>query len=227
MSKGEQVSSSDDPIKGFASPPCFMHELDPAYGGLARIDDQTAIDVARWRKGERKRLIDERLAVPAKLRARAAERIADRLTHETRNIQNPVIGVYWPFRGEPDLRDWGRHTLAQGARLALPVVVEKRMPLVFRIWASGDRLEKGVWNIPIPSGGEEVVPDIVVAPLVGYDAAGFRLGYGGGFYDRTLASFPSKPLTIGVGFEFARLETIFPQWYDVPMDRLVVESVQS
>lgn len=204
-----------------------MHELDPLFAGTPRVDDQTAIDVTRWRKGERKRLIDERLAIPADQRARAAERIADCLTGEIGALEDHVIGIYWPFRGEPDLREWGRQAIAQGARLALPVVVEKRQPLVFRSWAPGDKLEKGVWNIPIPSGGENVVPSIVVAPLVGFDAGGFRLGYGGGFYDRTLASFPSKPLTIGVGFGFARLETIFPQWHDIPMDWLIIEQIQS
>lgn len=200
-----------------------MHELDAQYAGLAPVDDQTAIDVARWRKGERKRLIEERLAVPAELRARAAARIADCLTHEIGAVEDQVIGIYWPFRGEPDLREWGHHAIAQRARLALPVVVEKGKPLVFRGWAPGDKLEKGIWNIPIPSGGENVVPNIVIAPLVGFDAGGFRLGYGGGFYDRTLASLPAKPLTIGVGFGFARLETIFPQWHDIAMDRLIIE----
>ena len=203
-----------------------MHELDPQYAGMASVDNQTAIDVARWRKGERKRLIDERLAVPAELRARAAEQLADRLNYETGTVENKVVGIYWPFRGEPDLREWGSQAIARGARLALPVVVEKGKPLVFRSWAPGDKLEKGVWNIPVPSGGEEVAPSIVVAPLVGFDPAGFRLGYGGGFYDRTLGSMSSKPLTIGVGFGFARLQTIFPQWHDIPMDRLIIEDIQ-
>jgi len=220
------MSHSKDPPGGFASPPCFMHELDPEYAGMGSVDDQTAIDVAKWRKGERKRLIDQRLAVPAKLRARAAERLADRLNHEAGSVEDQIVGIYWPFRGEPDLRAWGNHAIAQGARLALPVVVEKRKPLVFRRWAPGDKLEKGVWNIPVPSDGVEVVPNIVVAPLVGFDQAGFRLGYGGGLYDRTLASMTSRPLTIGVGFGFARLETIFPQWHDIAMDRLIIEDIQ-
>ncbi len=102
-------------------------------------------------------------------------------------------------------------------------MVAKGQPLVFRSWAPGEKLEKGVWNIPIPAGGEQVLPDLVIAPLVGFDEAGYRLGYGGGFYDRTLAAMPARPQTIGVGFGFARLATIFPQWHDIPMDSLVVE----
>lgn len=210
------MSHSKNPPGSFASPP---------NAGTASGDVQAAIDVARWRKGERKRLIDERLAVPAELRTRAAEQLADRLNYETGSVKDQIVGIYWPFRGEPDLRGWGSQAIARGARLALPVVAGKGKPLVFRSWMPGDRLEKGVWNIPVPSGGEEVAPNIVVAPLVGFDQAGFRLGYGGGFYDRTLASMPSKPLTIGIGFEFARLRTIFPQWHDIPMDRLIIEEV--
>ena len=105
-------------------------------------------------------------------------------------------------------------------------MVEKARPLIFRSWAPGEKLEKGVWNIPVPSAGEVVVPSVVIAPLVGFDSAGFRLGYGGGYYDRTLASLPAKPLTIGVGFGFSALETIFPQWHDIPMDRLIIEDIQ-
>lgn len=211
---------------GFASPPCFMHELDPEYAQPQRVEDQTAIDVARWRKGERKRLIDKRMALPIELRIQASQRIHDRLSHEIGAVEKHVIGIYWPFRGEPDLREWGKQAIVRGARLALPVVVEKARPLIFRSWAPGEKLEKGVWNIPVPSAGEEIVPSVVIAPLVGFDAAGFRLGYGGGYYDRTLASLPAKPLTIGVGFGFSALETIFPQWHDIPMDRLIIEDIQ-
>lgn len=211
---------------GFASPPCFMHEFDPEYAQPLRVEDQTAIDVARWRKGERKRLIDKRMAVPVELRIQASQRIHHRLSREIGAVEKHVIGIYWPFRGEPDLREWGKQAIVRGARLALPVVVEKARPLIFRSWAPGEKLEKGVWNIPVPSAGEEVVPSVVIAPLVGFDAAGFRLGYGGGYYDRTLASLPAKPLTIGVGFGFSALETIFPQWHDIPMDRLIIEDIQ-
>lgn len=180
-------------------------------------------ELSQWRKAERAQLIEARLAIPADIRARAASRIAERLDGEARHLDGRTVGIYWPFRGEPDLREWAASAIARGARIALPVVVAKGQPLVFRSWAPGEKLEKGVWNIPIPAGGEQVLPDLVIAPLVGFDEAGYRLGYGGGFYDRTLAAMPARPRTIGVGFGFARLATIFPQWHDIPMDRLVVE----
>ena len=89
------------------------------------------------------------------------------------------------------------------ARIALPIVIEKAQPLIFRAYRPGDRLEKGVWNIPIPAEGEPVLPDIVISPMVGVDPRNYRLGYGGGFFDRTLAAMPRKPLVIGVGYEHA------------------------
>lgn len=210
---------------GFASPACLLHEADPAYSGIMAHDPQAALEVARWRKSERSRLIEKRLSTSAAGRADAASGIAAKLDREIGEFSGRIIGFYWPFRGEPDLRGWAQGKLGAGARIALPVVISKGQPLEFRSWTPGEKLEKGVWNIPIPAGGEIVSPDIVIAPLVGFDQAGYRLGYGGGFYDRTLAAMTTKPLTIGVGFEFQELPTIFPQWHDVPMDRLVIESL--
>ncbi|MBO6901085.1 MAG: 5-formyltetrahydrofolate cyclo-ligase [Rhizobiaceae bacterium] len=209
----------------YASPPCSLHEADPAYSGILAHDPQAALEVARWRKSERTRLIDKRLSTAAARRTEAAANIAAKLDREIGDLRDRTIGFYWPFRGEPDLRGWAQGKLGAGARIALPVVIAKGQPLEFRSWKPGEKLEKGVWNIPVPAAGELVSPDIVIAPLVGFDPAGYRLGYGGGFYDRTLAAMPSKPLTIGVGFEFQRLPTIFPQWHDVPMNSLVIERV--
>jgi 5,10-methenyltetrahydrofolate synthetase len=113
---------------------------------------------------------------------------------------------------------------ARGGRTALPIVVEKGQPLIFRAWKQGDRLEKGVWNIPIPAEGDPILPDIVISPVVGVDPNRYRLGYGGGFYDRTLAAMPRKPLVIGIGYELQRIPTIYPQQHDIPMDRIVTEA---
>src|SRR5690606_34513324 len=124
-------------------------------------------------------------------RAEAARRVVVRLDKEIGSFVGCVIGIYWPFRGEPDLREWASSAVDRGARLALPVVVARGKPLEFRSWSPGEKLEKGVWNIPVPAAGEVVLPHVVVAPVVGYDDANYRLGYGGGFYDRTLAAMQS------------------------------------
>lgn len=181
------------------------------------------LEIARWRKSERERLIAARLAIPADERASLSTKIAHALDAIVGDAAGKSVSLYWPFRGEPDLRPWMSELVARGATPALPVVVEKAHPLVFRAYAPGDPLEKGVWNIPIPSpDAREIIPDVVISPLVGVDPQNYRLGYGGGFFDRTLAAHPGKPLVIGVGYTMQRIETIYPQHHDIPMDRIVV-----
>ena len=204
----------------YASPPCFMHELDPQF--QAQHADWS--DVRRWRKAERERLIAARLAVSADARAAMAARIAEGLDAVIGEVSGKMVSLYWPFRGEPDLRSWMASINARGGRTALPVVIAKGEPLVFRAYRPGDALEKGVWNIPVPAAGEPVLPDIVISPIVGIDPSNYRLGYGGGFFDRTLAAMPGKPLVIGIGYELQRIPTIYPQAHDIPMDRVVTEA---
>lgn len=210
----------DEEAGQFASPPCFMHEIDPAYGGLA--PDQTqARDVARWRKIERERLIAARLAKSPEARNESASLIVRDLDTIVPEMSSTVISLYWPFRGEPDLRPWMAAACARGLRVALPIVIAKAQPLEFREWIPGARMERGVWNIPYPADGDVVTPTVVIAPLVGFDPEGYRLGYGGGFFDRTLAALPAMPMTIGVGYSIGAIPTIFPQWHDLPMTWIV------
>lgn len=210
----------------YASPPCYMHELDPAYAGLSREGDPVQeIDVARWRKAERARLIEQRLTIPSEIRRKSDRRIAEHLREAMGRIEGMIVSAYWPFRGEPNLYPLLEEVNAVGGQCALPVVIELGMPLVFRSWAPGDPLERGVWKIPIPKADAPIViPDIVIAPVVGFDGACYRLGYGGGFFDRTLAAFPRRPRIFGVGYSIAALPTIYPQWHDIPMDAVVTEN---
>ena len=213
--------NNDDDNQGqFASPPCFMHELDPAYGS-APVDRKQAHDVARWRKTERERLIAARLALPAEERTDHARRIAADLDAIIPLAATTIVSAYWPFRGEPDLRGWMSTFRGEGIRVALPVVVGKGQPLAFREWHPDARLECGVWNIPFPADGSVVVPTVVIAPLVGFSPNGYRLGYGGGFFDRTLAALDPRPLAIGVGHRDGAIRTIYPQPHDIPMDWIV------
>lgn len=211
----------DEEPAQYASPPCFMHELDPEFRAVPAPEWP---EVRRWRKAERARLIEARLAVSADVRTVMAGLIAQGLDQVIGDVTGKLVSLYWPFRGEPDLRPWLASVNARGGKSALPVAIELGLPLIFRAYAPGDKLERGVWNIPVPVPGPEVIPDIVIAPLVGFDVAGYRLGYGGGFFDRTLAALPRKALVIGIGYEIARLPTIFPQPHDIPMDRIVTEA---
>ncbi|RIK85036.1 MAG: 5-formyltetrahydrofolate cyclo-ligase [Hyphomicrobiales bacterium] len=210
-------------IGEYASPPCFMHELSPDFQPKPERTGAWG-DVARWRKAERQRLIDARLAMSAQERAGRAERIAAGLDRAIGRVSGRIVSAYWPFRGEPDLRNWTIRVIERGGRIALPVVIRKGWPLEFRIWAPGDPLERGVWNILVPSRGPAVEPDIVVAPVVGFDAANYRLGYGGGFYDRTLAAMTRRPLALGVGYETARIATIYPQPHDIALSAVVTDA---
>ena len=213
--------ANDAEKPAFASPPCFLHELD---AGFKQAPPAPNPDVMRWRKVERERLIAVRLAIGADERLAFANVIASRLDELIGDPHGKVVSLYWPFRGEPDLRGWMKALEARGVNCALPVVVAKGAPLVFRHWHSNSRLERGVWNIPFPADGEEVLPDIVVAPVVGFDAGCWRLGYGGGFYDRTLAAMGRKPTVLGVGYSIQRIETIHPQPHDIAMEAVVTET---
>jgi len=180
-------------------------------------------DIMAWRKSERQRLLEARLAIDAAERGRHAGAIAAGLTKFIGPLAGRSVSAFWPFRGEPDLRPWMQSLTEGGASCALPVVVQKQAPLVFRTWRHGDKLARGVWNIPVPAEGAEIVPDIVIAPLVGFDRACYRLGYGGGFFDRTLAALSPRPVVIGVGYAQSALTSFEPLPHDIPMDAIITE----
>jgi 5,10-methenyltetrahydrofolate synthetase len=199
--------------------PCFLHELDPK--GVVRSDPRQVGDVIRWRKAERERLIGARLELSADYRAAQTSAIASDLNQLILSAPGTVISVYWPIKAEPDLRPWMHAISGRGLHIALPVAVALRQPLMFREWRPNARMARGLWKIPYPADGAEVVPSVVIAPLVGFDKDCFRLGYGGGFFDRTLVGFNATPLVIGVGYAGALIPTIFPQPHDIPMDWIV------
>jgi 5,10-methenyltetrahydrofolate synthetase len=101
--------------------------------------------------------------------------------------------------------------------------VKPKSPLIFREWHPGVEMVKGPLDIPYPVDSPEVVPEAVLLPMNGWDQQGYRLGYGAGFFDRTLASLAKRPLTIGVTYELARMDTIHPQSWDLPLDYVVTE----
>jgi 5,10-methenyltetrahydrofolate synthetase len=220
----KKTNQEDFLVVRSASSPCMRHEL--RADGTPSVDPEQARDVARWRKAERERLIKARCSLAAQERMDQAAIIAGRLAQivATSGIAAPAVSVYWPIRGEPDLRAWMHALSHSGVRVALPVALALAQPLVFREWRPGARTARGLWNIPHPADGKLIVPNIVIAPVVGFDLQGYRLGYGGGFFDRTLARLDPKPLTVGVGYPDAELRTIFPQPHDIPMNWVVTGS---
>jgi 5,10-methenyltetrahydrofolate synthetase len=213
----------------FASPPCLAAEIAPDYFDPLAVDPQQALDMARWRSAERKRLRAARLDLSTEARAETAQAIATHLDAViAKHLGDPsghVVSGYWPIKAEPDLRFWMERLIARGARVALPVVEIQAAPLVFRAWQSGTRMERGHWNIPVPpADAPRLAPEVALAPLVGWDGEGYRLGYGGGYFDRTLAALSPKPFVIGVGLHSARIATIFPQPHDIGLDAIITEA---
>jgi 5-formyltetrahydrofolate cyclo-ligase len=180
-------------------------------------------DLKAWRRAERERLIAARSALsPAVLEA-WRQRIDRYLELSFPGLASRRLAFCWPIKGEYDARHIARTLRGKGALTALPVVVAPRQPLVFREWHPGVALADGPLDIPYPKSSPEVTPEAVLLPMNGWDRQGYRLGYGGGFFDRTLASLAKKPVVIGISYEMARLETIHPQAWDMPMDYVVTE----
>jgi len=138
-------------------------------------------------------------------------------------LQTRCVGGYWPHAGEYDplpLMQW-LHT--QGTILALPKVLGSFEPLEFVAWWPGAPMRNDAYGIPVPDKTAAVTVDAVLIPMLGFDTAGFRLGYGSGYFDRTLASLAPRPLTVGIAFEVLRVSTVFPQPHDIAMDYIVTE----
>jgi 5-formyltetrahydrofolate cyclo-ligase len=179
---------------------------------------------AAWRKAERSRLIAARSALSPEARAEAARAIEAALEARFPPASIALVGAYWPIRGEFDPLPYLRRAIDAGAAGALPAVVAMRAPLEFRPWTPQTRMSPGRWDTLHPQDGPAVTPLALLIPLVGFDAAGHRLGYGGGFYDRTLATLMPRPLAIGVGFELGRLPSFAPEAHDQRMDMMVTEA---
>lgn len=169
----------------------------------------------------RRALIAKRSAIDPDLRAQWDKEIGNKLLAWWRMNPVPVLGVYWPIRGEPDLCDAYASLAEQGVQLALPVVVKKDAPLAFARWAPGDAVAKDGYGVSVPANFAEVMPSALLLPCVGFDERRYRLGYGGGYYDRTLERNP-RPRTVGIAY--ACLRTAFETGaHDVALDAVITE----
>ena len=151
----------------------------------------------------RRSLLEARGALEADLRVCCDVAISGRVRAWLK--KNPIrsLGVYWPIRSEPDLRDLYTDLSQQGVTLALPVVTGKNAPLAFAEWTPGAVLAVDAYGVPTPVKQKPIQPAALLIPCVGFNADNIRLGYGGGFYDRTLATIP-RPLAIGIAYASAR-----------------------
>ncbi len=170
----------------------------------------------------RKSLIEARESLDDATRKKADQAIASHVEHWLRANPVETLGIFYPIRREPDLLPLYERLSEQGTVLALPIVVDKNAPLQFAQWAPGEPLKKDALGVPVPNrlifGA---TPQAVLVPCVGFNDARYRLGYGGGFFDRTLKTDP-RPSALGIAY--ACLRTTFdPGQLDVAMDWIITE----
>ena len=206
-------------------------------------------DRSNDKSGRRKALIEERLNLPDRLqRADLLQRVM-RIWLFGRTDE--VIGAYWPIKGEfdplPALYRWQEDAILNedsqsesGSRqepraqlatesiagrsprkIGLPVVDKVHKTLTFHAWYPGCPMEEDAYGIPKPKNTELIVPTLLFVPCVGYGPGGYRLGYGGGFYDRTLATLQPRPVTVGLGYTNGWLPDLEPEAHDIPLDALL------
>jgi 5,10-methenyltetrahydrofolate synthetase len=196
---------------------------------IAGRDGEPTDDSRRgaWRRSLRRDAIARRMALAGDDHARHSQTVCRLLTANFPRLAGMRVGFCWPINNEPDVRaaleTWRAAGAAAFAAL-LPVVVETGAALAFRIWRPGMALAADRYGIPTPAAGDFMQPQALLIPLAAFDAAGFRLGYGGGYFDRTLARLRPRPLAIGVGFELSRVDSVFPEPHDERLDAVVTEA---
>jgi 5-formyltetrahydrofolate cyclo-ligase len=185
------------------------------------------MDKPEEKRALRQQLIEQRLAMPDRvLRCDLLQRV---MRIWLVNRPDTVIGAYWPIKGEfdplPALHRWKEDgellDEPQLRRIGLPVVDKMHKTLKFHAWYPGCPMEEDAYGIPKPKDTEVIVPTLLFVPCVGYGPGGFRLGYGGGFYDRTLASLQPRPYTVGLGFTDGFLDELEPEPHDIPLDAIL------
>ena len=185
---------------------------------------------AQEKKSQRKALIEQRLNMPD--RQQRAALLQDVMRIWLVGRPDTVIGAYWPIKGEfdplPALHRWKEDgeliDQPQPRRIGLPVVDKVHKTMVFHAWYPGCRMEEDAYGIPKPKDTPAFEPSLLLVPCVGYGPSGIRLGYGGGFYDRTLATLEPRPYTVGLGFTQGFLPDLEPQAHDIALDAILNEN---
>lgn len=181
-------------------------------------------DSSVFRAALRRQKLAARLALDDNTHAALSARVGTHLATLLAPLPPQILAFCAPVRGEFDVRPLATLLIERGWRAAMPIVDAADAPMSFRAWTPASAMGVDRHGIPIPRRGPYVVPDIVLLPLLAFDPQGFRLGYGGGYFDRTLASLVPRPLAIGVGFELARAADIRRQAHDMPLDAVVTEA---
>jgi 5-formyltetrahydrofolate cyclo-ligase len=182
------------------------------------------VDSSVYRAALRRERLDARLALDDKTHAKLSASIESGLEDLLASLPPQTLAFCAPMRKEFDACRLAARLIGRGWRIAMPVAVAAAAPMVFRRWTPDTPMALDRHGIPVPAAADELAPAIVLLPLVAFDPQGFRLGYGGGYFDRTLAALVPRPLAIGVGFELGRVADIRPQAHDIPLNATVTEA---
>ncbi|MDP3037997.1 MAG: 5-formyltetrahydrofolate cyclo-ligase [Rhodocyclaceae bacterium] len=177
-----------------------------------------------FRAALRREKIAARQALPEEMHALASAHTLAHLSQMLKPRPPGVIAFCWPVRAEVDCRPLMLDLIRAGWQAAMPMVTTPAAPMEFRAWTPDAPMTTDPFGIPVPQTTHCVTPAVVLLPLVAADPTGYRLGYGGGYFDRTLAVSVPRPLTIGVGFELAIVPDIHPEPHDIPLDIIVTET---
>jgi len=177
-----------------------------------------------FRAALRREKLAARVALDPAAHAALSAALERHLAALLRPLAPQTLAFCTPVRGEFDARPLASCLIEQGWQAAMPVVTAVDAPMSFHAWTPSSAMGSDRYGIPIPADGAALMPDIVLLPLLAFDAQGFRLGYGGGYFDRTLAAMVPRPQAIGIGFELGRVADIRPQAHDVRLDAIVTEA---
>lgn len=194
--------------------------MHPSAGHMSSADVLTAAK-AELRRGA----LAARDQLPPAERQAAAEAIAAR-PFPVAIGPGAIVSGFSPMRSEINPLPLMRRLSGEGAKLALPVVAGRGRPLIMRSWEFGDRLVPGVWGIRQPGPeASEVLPDIMLVPLAAFDRSGYRIGYGAGYYDMTIAAVRAAKPTVAIGLAYAaqEIKTVPVQEWDARLDFVLTE----
>ena len=184
-----------------------------------------ADDVTATKRALRRDFIARRAALDDRARRAAGKRALLHLIGALPLEPDAVVAAFWPMAGEIDTRPLFEALAALGVVTCLPRVAAKGSPLAFHRFRPGDGLLEGTMRVLEPLATAPAVrPSIVVVPMVGFDDAGYRLGYGGGFYDRTLPTLDPGSVSIGLAFEVQRARALPRVATDVALSTIVTEA---
>ena len=184
------------------------------------------MDIAEVKRKARTAASKRRAEAHERLKDEAGVALASRGLPPQFNGQPGIVSGFIPYKSEITTIPLLNRLARAGWRTALPVVIAPGEPLVFRAWSPGEALVPGVWDIPIPpESAAEVLPDVLLVPMLAFDRRGFRLGYGGGFYDRSLEKLRAlkKVVAIGVAYHDQMVEEVPVGPHDAPLDFVMTE----